>query len=87
MGAYEPAVYSLTICVPLDVYDRMKDDPILKELDIIQNAWLDEEKQVVYICSKIGETQNFQQRVRSYKHTKKGISSNILMIILKFFLC
>jgi hypothetical protein len=65
----------------------MKDDRILKGLDIIQNAWLDEEKQVVYICGKIGETQNFQQRVSHYKYDKKGISSNILMIILKFFLC
>jgi hypothetical protein len=56
VGAYEPAVYALTICIPRTIYDVMKDDPTLKILDIIKDAWHDEEKQVVYLCGEIGES-------------------------------
>ncbi len=56
MDAYEHAVYALTICVSRTIYDVMKDDPTSKILDIIKDAWHDEEKQVVYLCDKIGES-------------------------------
>jgi hypothetical protein len=61
----------------------MKADPYLGQKDIIKNAWFD--GHVVYLCGKIGETTNFEQRAQSYDYQRKGMLNDILMIVLKFF--
>jgi hypothetical protein len=63
----------------------MKDDPRLSRLPIVENAWHDEQKQLVYLCGKIGETAKWQQRVKNYKCNANGMLSDVLLIILKFF--
>jgi hypothetical protein len=59
VGAHEATVYTVTICVPRTIYDLMKDDPTLGKLDMVKNAWPDDENQVVHLCGKIGETTQF----------------------------
>ena len=39
VNANDPTVYALTICVPQTVYNRMKNEPTLKNLPIVKNAW------------------------------------------------
>jgi hypothetical protein len=63
----------------------MKVDSKLEDLDIIKNAWIDGD--FVYICGKIGESTDFEDRARSciFQHT--GILSGIIKIILELFIC
>jgi hypothetical protein len=63
----------------------MKADTNLGGLDIIKGAWFDD--QVVYLRGKIGETTNFPQRAKSYNTNHFGMLNDMLMIILKFFVC
>ncbi len=58
-------VYALTVCVPRKLYDNMKDDPTLSGLNIIKQAWF--EDQVVHIQGKIGETLDLKKRLYQYK--------------------
>ena len=74
-------VYSVIICVHRTIYNGLKDDPTLEKLDIIKNAVPNKKQQVFHLCGKIGETENFPKRVKSYKYSEKGMLSGILMII------
>jgi hypothetical protein len=71
--------------VPRTIYDLIKDDPRLSRLPIVENAWHDEQKQLVYLCGKIDEIAKLQQRVKNYKRSGSGMLSDLLLIILKFF--
>ena len=53
------------------MYERMKADPTLANLHIIQKAVHDKQDPVVHLWGKIGETLNFEKRMGSYQFGKK----------------
>ncbi len=60
MHANQRAVYAVTICVPLQMHERMSKDPSIRQLDIVKNARLDGE--LVHLQGKIGESTRFPRR-------------------------
>jgi len=63
-------VYALTVYVPRTLYDHMKDDPTLGRLNIIKEAWF--EDQFVHLQGKIGESSDVKGRLYNYKHNSSN---------------
>lgn len=58
------AVYAVTTTIPIPIYKRMKDDPIMRKREGVKTAHIDGD--LVYLQGKIGESRNFRRRARDY---------------------
>ena len=70
MGSNKHAVYVLTITVPNEIHEHMLLDKQLRGLAIVRHTYIDRDRDLVHIKSKIGETVNMSHRWSAYQNCR-----------------